>query len=231
MDRYVTIFIKGICSMDTIKRSCLLLMILLSSVEYSFGQEADAGKNYFHNISIGNGLFTIHRTDLSTKYPSGLICTIGYGGEVTLNVNWSVMNGIRYRLLIGGIFEKPTIGGDNQDLFKLADYSFQLRYRVDYGNVLLVFAMGPMLSLDFSPQYNDYWVDPPVSGPSLLGKRKYKTWDILYTPNISLVLWKYWIVGLEIGLGLNNIMVQYPEFNKTGNMHHFYALLTTGARF
>lgn len=215
--------------MDTIKRSCLLLMLLLAYTEYTHGQDVDSWKTYYHNISIGNGIYTIHRTFPSKMYP-GLICSLGYGGELSLDRDWSVMPGIRYRLLLGDFGKKPLDGGDRKDYFDLVDFSCQLRYRVNYGNILLVLGVGPMLTIDVSEQFNYYELTPPITEPSINGKRKYKTWDILFTPSISLVLWKHWAICLEAGVGLNNIMIQYPEYNTIGNMHHYYVLFTTGVR-
>lgn len=206
------------------KRIVTVLALLLAGMG-AWAQNLADRKLLESNIQLGAGLFA--ETGAGQDIFPGAALRLSYGLDVRISEHWSVMPGAGIRTQGGPVDMMFAKGGDGGGM-SMADVFCQARYHFASEGTKIVLGLGPQLSFMTHPDY--YYRDADPSDP-INGKERFKDKDIALQPSIVFQTGKHFQWGFDGSVGLLNMMRQYPEYNKTGNIHLMYLLATCGWRF
>ena len=165
-----------------------------------------------HNLQLGLGTY-VYGGDYHALFQSGhLAHRISYGLDIYGSDRWSVMPEIGGKIYWEGILAIGANGADF-DGFTYLDFTVSGRYHLEDGTVL---GLGPMLSYTWTPDRYHPNYDPMAS---ISGKAKNKPFNLSIRPSMTFASKGHWHLGVEAEIGLLNVMVQYPEYDQTGNRH------------
>ena len=173
---------------------------------------AQAPDRPVHNIQIGLGTYIYGGIETQSLRLGQLAGRISYGLDIPVAGAWSVMPEVGAKFFWQGVFFIGAVGADF-DSFSYLDFTVSGRCHLEDGTIL---GLGPMLSFTGYP--DRYYVDADPSDP-LNRKAKNKHFGLSLRPSITFPSTKRWRFGLEAEIGLLNAMVQYPEYQRTGNRH------------
>lgn len=177
-----------------------------------------------HQIQLGAGTFS-YGTPLSGYTEVGLLSMrLSYGLDIPVSAAWSVMPEVGTKFCMEGLFALGAVGADF-DLFSYWDFSANARYHLPGGAVL---GLGPMLSYTF--HQDKYYIDADPSDP-LNGMPKNTRVNLSLHPSVIFHTGKRWHLGAEAEIGLNNIMIQYPQYRRTGCRHLHALRFVAGIHF
>ena len=137
------------------------------------------------------------------------------------------MAGGGIRAQMADIAHAGWVGGDPDGL-SLADVFMIGRYSLPAGRSTAVFGLGPQVS--FVTSNDTYYIDADPNDP-IDGKTKFKKADIGIQPSAYLEFGRHWEVGIEGCVGLRNMMIQYPEYKRTGSIRMQTFIVNLGFRF
>ncbi|MBQ8071287.1 MAG: hypothetical protein IJ202_10605 [Bacteroidales bacterium] len=207
--------------MNTLGKILFSAALALTLAGASSAQE----KKYSAHIRVGTGLFT--ETGSMSPYDPGMASRLSAGVERTLGSGWSAMIGGGIRSQLADIAHFGWTGGDPDGL-SLADVYFIGRYSLPAGRSTAVFGLGPQVS--FVTSNDTYYIDADPNDP-VAGKTKFRKADIGIQPSAYLEFGKHWEVGIEGCIGLRNMMIQYPEYGRTGSIRMQTFIVNVGFRF
>ena len=174
-----------------------------------------------HNLQFGLGTFVYGGNFLELVRTGHLAGRLSYGPDIYLSEQWSVMPEVGGKFFFQGLFALGAVGADF-DTFSYLDFTVSGRRHFDDGTLL---GLGPMLSYTWTP--DTYYVDADPSDP-LNRKPKNKRVGLSLRPTLTFASAGRWRFGVEAEIGLLNAMVQYPEYQCTGNRHlHAVRVFTT----
>lgn len=170
-----------------------------------------------HNIMLGTGVFDYGGKTFGASFGRGhLAMRLSYRLDVPLSDSWSIMPEVGAKFFAEGLFLMGAVGADF-DGFTYLDLTVNGCYHTAGG---LILGLGPMLSYTLHP--DRYYVDADPSDP-IAGEFKNKRFLLSLHPSILFDSGKRWIYGVDAEIGLNNAMIQYPQytgkssFTTTGN--------------
>lgn len=199
------------------------LISFLVFAAFSFGVSAQPVR-LEHNIQLGLGIYT-YGPGVSSQFRLGhLAGRLSYGLDIYCSDRWSVMPEAGGKFYWEGAFAIGAVGA-NFDSFSYLDFTVSARYHFADGMIL---GLGPMLSYTWTP--GKYYIDADPSDP-LNGKAKNTPLNLSLRPSLTFATAGRWRFGVEAEIGLLNVMVQYPEYGRTGNRHIHAVRLVVGVRF
>ena len=173
-----------------------------------------------HNLQFGLGTFVYGGNFLELVRTGHLAGRLSYGPDIYLSEQWSVMPEVGGKFFFQGLFALGAVGADF-DTFSYLDFTVSARYHFENGMIL---GLGPMLSYTWTP--DRYYIDADPSDP-LNRKAKNTPLNLSLRPTLTFATAGRWRFGVEAEIGLLNVMVQYPEYNRTGKCHiHAVRLFT-----
>ena len=197
------------------------LLVLLAALVFSAVLFAQAPR-VEHNVQFGVGTFVYGGNYLELGRTGHLAGRLSYGPDIYVSNQWSVMPELGAKFFFQGLFAIGAVGADF-DFFSYLDFTVSGRYHFEDGTIL---GLGPMLSYTWTP--DTYYVDADPTDP-LNKKAKNKRVGLSLKPSLTFASAGRWRFGVEAEIGLLNAMVQYPEYQRTGNKHlhavRFFAAL------
>ena len=195
------------------------LISFLVFAAFSFGVSAQPVR-LEHNIQLGLGIYT-YGPGVSSQFRLGhLAGRLSYGLDIYCSDRWSVMPEAGGKFYWEGAFAIGAVGADFNS-FSYLDFTVSARYHFENGMIL---GLGPMLSYTWTP--DRYYIDADPSDP-LNRKAKNTPLNLSLRPTLTFATAGRWRFGVEADIGLLNVMVQYPEYNRTGKCHiHAVRLFT-----
>jgi hypothetical protein len=204
--------------------SVIVLSLLLVSPVWA--QEPISRRLLENNLIIAAGLFGETGNRAQDVFP-GAVLRLSYGLDVRVGESWSVMPGAGIRAQLAKVNQIRWDGGD-PDGMSMADVFCQVRCHFESSGDNVVIGLGPQFSYMVSP--DTYYIDADPADPRN-GREKFKKWDIGLQPSLVFQRGKYFQWGFEAGVGLRNMLRQYPEYEVSGNVHQHYLAFICGWRF
>lgn len=197
------------------------LILLLLAATFAFHLSARP-PHVEHNLTIGMGTYTYGGDYLELVRTGHLAGRLSYGLDIYCSERWSVMPELGGKFYWEGVFAIGAVGADFNS-FSYLDFTVSARCHLEDG---LILGLGPMLSYTWTP--DKYYIDADPTDP-LNRKAKNTPFNLSLRPSLTFAAAGRWRFGVEAEIGLLNAMVQYPEYNRTGNRHihaiRFFAAL------
>ena len=200
----------------------LLIVLLIANAVIGRAQDKDSRIN--SNFRLSAGPF-IERTRGSSASGAGVL--FSYGLDISLSENLSITPSLGAGALLEDAVHIGWKGNESGVIYP-AFAAVAFNFRVQIGTMQLFLGIAPTLSVIMDgPEYHD------GSSPSnpLNGKPKFRTSYFSVCPSITIQPREHWYFGLEQGVGLTNIMKQYPEYGRTGEEYFYTTMIVCGWRF
>ena len=201
-----------------------LLRIAILGILLPIAALAQAPARPTHQLQLGVGTFD-YAYPIAAYARLGLLSSrLSYGLDIPVAASWSVMPEVGSKFCLMALFAPGAVGADFV-LFSYWDFTVNARYHLPDGVIL---GLGPMLSYTF--HQDKYYVDADPTDP-LNGLPKNTRVNVSLRPSVIFHSGRRWHLGAEAELGLNNAMVQYPQYHRTGCRHLHALRFVVGIHF
>lgn len=214
-----------------------LLIVALFAGAPAFAQSEGGQPGLEHNLMISAGMFAETGSSSTVELP-GLALRVSYGLGIPIAEKWSLMPGAGVKGQMADFFHSGWFGyiGSGNHSMVMGDLFCSARYHVDGKRWQIVYGLGPQVLYIIVPDNYPYSVRPNPNHENpidpISGQETFHRWGLALMPSVVFQRGEHWQWGFEASIGLNNMMVQYPDHSRlTGSIYLHNLLFTCGWRF